>query len=83
MNKILYFPIYKLIHETKTFYYFYSYGDFNIQHEQAKKYLAKKYNKPVALFSLSSSFPGKKVNEWVNSINKENREKYRIIQIEK
>ena len=83
MSKIIYFPIYKLIHETKTYYYFYSYGNLNIQHEQTKKYLEKRYNKSAFLLNLSSSFPGKKVNEWVNSINKKDREKYRIIQIKK
>ena len=81
MSKIIYFPIYKLIHETKTYYYFYSYGQSDIQHKQTEKFLKNKYNKPTICLNLTPSFPGKKVNEWIRSINPKERIKYKIIQI--
>lgn len=85
MAKILYFfkPECILIHETKLYYYFASYGITRSQHLQNKKFLINKYNKSAALFEPTPTFPGKKVNEWIENLGRENREKYKIIVIDK
>ena len=81
MAKILYFfkPEYILIHETKLYYYFASYG----KHLQNKNFLINKYNKSAVLFEPTPTFPSKKVNEWIEKLGRENREKYKIIVIDK
>ena len=83
MNKVLYFPNYKLIHETKKYYYFASYGMTPEQHNANKKFLIRKYNMPACLYELTPTFPGKKVNEWINSLDITTKENYKIISIEK
>ena len=83
MDKIIYFPNYKLIHETKKYYYFASYGMIPKQHNANKKFLIRKYNMSAFLYELTPTFPGKKVNEWINSLTEENKEKYKIIRVDK
>jgi len=83
MAKIIYLPNYRLIHETKKYYYFASYGITSTQHNANKKFLIKKYNISACLYQLTPTFPGKKVNEWINSLDTTIKEKYKIIRIEK
>ena len=84
MTKILYFPKsnYILIHETKTYYYFASYGIIKNQHFQNEKFLKNKYGNAV-LLTLSPTSPSKKVNEWIENLNKNDKEKYKIIVVDK
>ena len=83
MNKIIYFPNYKLIHETKKYYYFASYGMTPAQHNTNKKFLMRKYNMSAFLYELTPTFPGKKVNEWINSLDTTIKKSCKIISIEK
>ena len=82
MNKIIYFPNYKLIHTTKKYYYFASYGTTLAQHTINKNFLMKKYGSAI-LYGLTPTFPGKKVNEWINSLNTIEKEHIKIICVDK
>ncbi len=81
MSKILYFPIYKLIYETKTYYYISSYGMSWEHHVFTMRYLEKKYGN-AAILSKSSYVPNK-VKEWLKSLTEEDNKVYELIQIKK
>ncbi len=84
MAKILYFskPNYILIHETRVYYYFASYGITENQHFQNEKILKDKYGNAI-LLTLSPTFPSKKVNKWIESLDKNDKEKYKIIIVDR